>query len=283
VKKLWIALLAGLVAPLGTIGAAEANTCRALEMQLSQLQFRSRGSGEAAAMQNLLIDRGCRGGRRVRAERKLTPVRLERTEKRVQRKARQAASERKRRRKDQPAPHEEAAPRAAISTATYRTLCVRTCDGYYFPISFSTTKEHFSSDQATCQAMCSASETALYVHASETEGPQDMVSLDGALYTSLPTAFRHHQQLDRSCTCNAPRAPAEMIVATTVAAEPVAPLPLARPEPGEDPETAANRLGSFVPGPVDPVVAGAPAAFDHAVRNVIPLEPTVTLLTPVPN
>ena len=33
---------------------------------------------------------------------------------------------------------------------TFRTLCVRTCDGYYFPISFSTTSDQFREDAHTC-------------------------------------------------------------------------------------------------------------------------------------
>src|SRR6266540_3435428 len=31
---------------------------------------------------------------------------------------------------------------------TYRTLCVRTCDGYYFPISYATNRSHFKTDAA---------------------------------------------------------------------------------------------------------------------------------------
>ena len=34
--------------------------------------------------------------------------------------------------------------------ATYRTLCVRLCDGYYFPVSFSTLPNHFQRDCGAC-------------------------------------------------------------------------------------------------------------------------------------
>ena len=37
---------------------------------------------------------------------------------------------------------------------TFRTLCVRTCDGYYFPISFSTISDQFATDAQSCQNMC---------------------------------------------------------------------------------------------------------------------------------
>ena len=34
---------------------------------------------------------------------------------------------------------------------TYRTVCVRTCDGYYYPISFSTNASRFREDEMTCR------------------------------------------------------------------------------------------------------------------------------------
>ena len=40
--------------------------------------------------------------------------------------------------------------------ATYRTLCVRLCDGYYFPVSFSTLPNHFQRDAELCQSRCAA-------------------------------------------------------------------------------------------------------------------------------
>ena len=40
--------------------------------------------------------------------------------------------------------------------ATYRTLCVRLCDGYYFPVSFSTLPNHFQRDSELCASQCAA-------------------------------------------------------------------------------------------------------------------------------
>jgi hypothetical protein len=40
--------------------------------------------------------------------------------------------------------------------ATYRTICVRLCDGYYFPVSFSTLPAHFDHDADVCQSKCAA-------------------------------------------------------------------------------------------------------------------------------
>ncbi|MGB7287506.1 MAG: DUF2865 domain-containing protein, partial [Salaquimonas sp.] len=55
-------------------------------------------------------------------------------------------------------------PNDGRNFGTYRTLCVRTCDGYYFPISFSTTQKRFEEDAGQCQQMCPGAETALFYH-----------------------------------------------------------------------------------------------------------------------
>jgi hypothetical protein len=46
---------------------------------------------------------------------------------------------------------------------TYRTLCVRLCDGFYFPISYSTLRERFVADAKQCEQRC-PSRSRLFVH-----------------------------------------------------------------------------------------------------------------------
>lgn len=91
---------------------------------------------------------------------------------------------------------------------TYRTLCVRTCDGYYFPVSFSTPASMFDRDAQICSAMCPATETKLFFHRVPEEESEAMISLQGEPYTSLPTAFlyrkRRTETADPSCTCGKP-------------------------------------------------------------------------------
>ncbi|MGB8526904.1 MAG: DUF2865 domain-containing protein [Rhodoplanes sp.] len=89
-------------------------------------------------------------------------------------------------------------------SSTYRTLCVRTCDGYYFPISFQVSASHFTDDEQTCQRLCPATEVALYTHRNPGEEIGQAVSLAGRPYRSLPTAFRYRQALDSACTCRKP-------------------------------------------------------------------------------
>jgi hypothetical protein len=86
----------------------------------------------------------------------------------------------------------------------YRTLCVRTCDGYYFPISFSTSAGHFAEDEQACHAQCPATETALYSHRNPGEDVAQAVSTAGRLYKDLPNAFRYRREMTPACSCRAP-------------------------------------------------------------------------------
>jgi hypothetical protein len=83
---------------------------------------------------------------------------------------------------------------------TFRTLCVRTCDGYYYPISFATTPARFADDEATCRATCPNAEVMLFAHRTN-EDVRQATSINGRLYTDLPTAFRYRTNYDSSCSC----------------------------------------------------------------------------------
>jgi hypothetical protein len=87
---------------------------------------------------------------------------------------------------------------------TYRTVCVRTCDGYYFPISFETTPDHFREDEQTCQRMCPAADVQLYTYHNPGEEMTQSVSLNGRLYTELPTAFQYRKAITPACSCRRP-------------------------------------------------------------------------------
>jgi hypothetical protein len=101
-----------------------------------------------------------------------------------------------------PAANAATTPDAALGN-TYRTLCVRTCDGYYFPISYSTVPSKFADDDKICHAMCPATETALYSHRNPGEDISQAVSSTGRNYTELPTAFAYRKAVNPSCSCRA--------------------------------------------------------------------------------
>jgi hypothetical protein len=88
--------------------------------------------------------------------------------------------------------------------STYRTICVRTCDGYYFPISFATTSDHFNEDAQSCQRMCPAAEVSLYAYHNPGEEVSQAVSLSGQPYTALPNAFAYRKAISPACSCRRP-------------------------------------------------------------------------------
>jgi hypothetical protein len=93
-------------------------------------------------------------------------------------------------------------PEASVDASTYRTVCVRMCDGSFFPISFATTSAKFAADERTCQRTCPATQVALYAyHNGGGEDISKAVSVSGKPYTELPNAFRFRQSYDPACTC----------------------------------------------------------------------------------
>ena len=88
-------------------------------------------------------------------------------------------------------------------SGTYRTVCVRTCDGFYFPISFATVPARFPDDEKTCKNLCPASEASLYSYRNPGEDMNQAVSVNGQPYASSPNAFRYRQEFNPSCACKA--------------------------------------------------------------------------------
>jgi hypothetical protein len=88
--------------------------------------------------------------------------------------------------------------------STFRTICVRTCDGFYYPISFATTPDHFRDDEQTCQRTCPAAEVSLYTYHNPGEEVAQAVSLNGRLYTELPSAFSYRKAVNPACSCRRP-------------------------------------------------------------------------------
>lgn len=86
---------------------------------------------------------------------------------------------------------------------TYRTMCVRTCDGYRFPVSFATLPSRFEDDAAQCASMCPTAETELYIHPNPGGSDQDLTTVDGRNYTSLPNAWRYQTEVVPKCSCDA--------------------------------------------------------------------------------
>ena len=85
---------------------------------------------------------------------------------------------------------------------TYRTMCVRLCDGYFWPVSFATTTDNFARDQVTCDRSCGAP-ARLFVYKNPGEEPTEMRSVDGQPYSRLPAAFLFRTKYEPMCRCTA--------------------------------------------------------------------------------
>ncbi|WEK49509.1 MAG: DUF2865 domain-containing protein [Candidatus Kaistia colombiensis] len=151
---------------------------------------------------------------------------------------------------------------------SYRTLCVRTCDGYYFPISFATRRSSFATDEQVCQQMCPGTNVALYAHRNPGQNSGDARSTtDETPYSALSTAFAYRTSFNPGCTCGSPSSLAAFTggysastLAETPATEAMPPVPGSAPVPGEDPETLANRAGALDPDSLGTTSVEAPVA-----------------------
>jgi hypothetical protein len=88
-------------------------------------------------------------------------------------------------------------------SGTFRTVCVRSCDGAYFPISFATVPARFPDDEKTCKNLCPAAEATLFTYRNPGEDINQAVSINGQPYSSSPNAFRYRQEFNPSCACKA--------------------------------------------------------------------------------
>jgi hypothetical protein len=95
------------------------------------------------------------------------------------------------------------APDLGPQSGTFRTVCARSCDGAYFPISFATVPSRFADDEKTCKNLCPASEATLYTYRNPGEDMNQAVSVSGQPYSAMPNAFRYRQEFVPSCSCKA--------------------------------------------------------------------------------
>ena len=82
---------------------------------------------------------------------------------------------------------------AEPSTGGY---CVRTCDGYYFPL----IKSSHATRQQSCEFACPSAPMAIYDGGSI----ETARNYKGERYTALPTAFAFRDKTTEKCSCNEP-------------------------------------------------------------------------------
>jgi hypothetical protein len=82
----------------------------------------------------------------------------------------------------------------------YRTLRVRMCDGYYWPISFSTSRYGLTRDAQRCESSCGAP-ARLFYYRNPGGCVEGMVDLQGKPYANLENAFRYRTEYVSDCRC----------------------------------------------------------------------------------
>ncbi len=90
---------------------------------------------------------------------------------------------------------------------TYRTMCVRSCDGYFYPMSYAASTRDFERDEKRCEASCPGVTMELYYGETSVDDAARMQSTKSSkFYAELPTAFFHQKvsaQTPAGCVCNA--------------------------------------------------------------------------------
>ena len=154
----------------------------------------------------------------------------------------------------------------------FRTICVRKCDGFFFPISQFGSNGRLSTDADLCHASCPGAEVSLYVQPNDKEVDGAVSAESGQLYTALPTAFHHRNAVDPTCSCRVPGkswadtlADAERILGVTGQSDALVTelkaQELSRPRDMKAP--VKGKKG-------DPAPALSPAADLIALQNAIP-------------
>jgi hypothetical protein len=189
------------------------------------------------------------------------------------------------------------------SGPTYRTMCVRTCDGFYFPVSFSTSQDGFGRDAAVCRSMCPAVEAQLFVHRNPGETVENLVSVEGMPYADLPNANRFRTAYVEGCGCQSASSDRKTMASLIRSGDDEALTYLRDGQPaggmgvdglrsgmtpsgvaaeaieaatrGRDPDTLMNMELGFAPVRASPTlpVLGVTAKPEKPVAAILPVEP----------
>ena len=82
-----------------------------------------------------------------------------------------------------------------------RAFCVRSCDGYFFPVGPATSGAGRSAQADACTAMCPGASVRLYT--ARNGAIETARSETGQLYGATATAFRYRERLQPGCSCQA--------------------------------------------------------------------------------
>ena len=81
-----------------------------------------------------------------------------------------------------------------------KAVCVRACDGAFFPVSYSASGGRLDGLEDLCRALCPNADVSLYTYPSSGEIEQ-AVSISGTRYIDSPNALQYRKTFDSSCSC----------------------------------------------------------------------------------
>ena len=84
------------------------------------------------------------------------------------------------------------------SRSAGRAICVRSCDGGYFPIAPKASTDQLDKLDDFCKASCPGTEAHLYTMRGDLT---TAVAVDGTAYTALPAAFKFEKSFSQTCSC----------------------------------------------------------------------------------
>ncbi len=82
-------------------------------------------------------------------------------------------------------------------------VCVRRCDGGFFPVSYSANRSNLDDLAELCNALCPNTKTTLFTKRQDAEIDNAM-SYEGESYESLSNAGKFKTKFDPACTCKPP-------------------------------------------------------------------------------
>jgi hypothetical protein len=196
--------------------------------------------------------------------------------------------------------------RSIDPNGSYRAVCVRLCDGFYYPIAFSTTAASLAQDADRCQSSCAAP-AELYVYRNPGQEIEQAISLNGSAYMDLPVALKFRKTYVNGCSCKqaeydpakieeankraeaeaasqagkgkgkgkvaakataAPAPQTESAMEVTGSTEP-APTPAAVPQAQKPPAPPATAAAPAQPAQTQAASAGSGASSDQASSSII--------------
>lgn len=85
-----------------------------------------------------------------------------------------------------------------------RSVCVRLCDGYHFPVGDLKRSGNVKAHEAICSGLCPGAPTRLYKFSRGVTDISEAVSVrTGQRYADLPVALRYTGKRDKTCSCKA--------------------------------------------------------------------------------